>query len=152
MDGIPEIGLLAFGLLDVFGMGQNRPEAALFQDVEHRDPVFPGGFHTDILHALALEPGGHGVDVAVRGLELPDIKDRTKSFGIGLADSGHQDLLMYIDARTDRAFDVTIHRCDNTGAMIQRGRFDLIKRMGSFGPDRFSFCVSFFDCHMPSPF
>ena len=35
VDGISEIGLLAFGLLYVFWVGQDRPEAALFQDVEH---------------------------------------------------------------------------------------------------------------------
>ena len=150
MDGIPEIGLLAFGLLYVFRVGQNRPEAALFQDVEHRYPVFPGGFHADILHAMALEPCAHGADITVCGLELPDIKDRIKSFGICLADCGHKDLLMHIDARADRAFDVTISRCDDTGAIIHSEGSYLIKRICPFGPDMFSLCVSFFVCHMLS--
>ena len=101
---------------------------------------------------LALEPCGHGADVAVRGLELPDIKGRIKSLGICLADGSHKDLLMHIDARTDRAFDVTISRCDDTGAIIHSEGFYLIKRIGPFGSNMFSLCVSFFVCHMPSPF
>lgn len=101
---------------------------------------------------MALEPCAHGADVAVRGLELPDIKDRIKGFGICPADGGHKDLLMHIDARTDRAFDVTIRRCDDAGAIIHSEGSYLIKRVGSFGPDMFSLCVSFFVCHMSSPF
>ena len=99
---------------------------------------------------MALEPCGHGADVAVRGLELPDIKDRIKSFGICPADGGHKDLLIHIDAHTDRAFDVAISRCDDTGAIIHSEGFYLIKGIGTFGSDMISLCASFFVCHMSS--
>ena len=136
----------------VLGVGQDRLQAALFEDVKNRNPIFARGFHADILHAVAFEPFCHAVDIAVRGPELPDIKDCVKGYGICLADGSHKDLFMNVNARADRALDVTVSGSDDTCAVIHGEGFYLIKRIGSFGPNVFSLWISFFCCHMLSPF
>lgn len=106
MDGIPEVCLAAFCLLHIFGVGQDRLEAIMLQDVIDRDPVFPGGLHADVFHAVASELFGHPADVAVGRGELPDIEEGVEGRGVCPADRGHEDLFMDIKARADRAPDV----------------------------------------------
>lgn len=65
MDGIPEGGFAAFVLLHIFEVSQDRLKAVMLQDVIERNPVFPGGLHTDIFHAIAFKPFGHPAAIAV---------------------------------------------------------------------------------------
>lgn len=65
MDGIPEGGFAAFGLLHIFGVSQDRLKAVMLQEVIHQNPVFPGELHTDIFYAIAFKSFGHSADIAV---------------------------------------------------------------------------------------
>ena len=47
----------------------------------------------------SFNPCGHGADVAVHRCKLPDKKCCLRGFRVGLADSGHQDFLMDVNAR-----------------------------------------------------
>ena len=53
--GILAIRLVALHGLGVLGMGE-RDLAGLFKDVEHGNPVFPGGFHADLCAVQLRQP------------------------------------------------------------------------------------------------
>ena len=144
MDGIPEIRFPPFGLFDVFRMCQDGLETALLQDIENRNPIFAGRFHADISYTMGFEPLRHIADILVCRLELSDVKDCFQGFGIRPADGGHEDFLVDINARADRAFDITVSRCDDAGAVIKCKAFEFFGRIGSLRPDVFLLCIAFF--------
>ena len=45
--GILLVRFLPFDGLGVFGVGKTYGKAAFFQNVEYRNPIFTGRFHTD---------------------------------------------------------------------------------------------------------
>ena len=53
--GILTVGFVALLRLCVLGVGQCDP-AALFKDIEYRNPVFPCGFHTDVRTGVFGKP------------------------------------------------------------------------------------------------
>ena len=152
MDGIPEIRLVPFCLFHVFRMGKDGLEAALLQDIKDRDPIFACGFHAGILYSLVPEPLRHTADIAVCRLELSDVKECFQGFRIRPADGGHEDLLVDVNARADRAFDITFSRCDDAGAVIKGEAFEFFGGIDSLRSDMFSLGVAFFCCHSWPPF
>ena len=66
--GIFVIGLLPFDSPDVFRVGDNDVETA-FKDIENGNPVFAGGFHTDLGASVFEEPFAAGDEVGVEGGE-----------------------------------------------------------------------------------
>ena len=123
MDGIPKVRFVPVCLLHIFGVCQHRLKPLALQYVINRDPVFPGGLHTDIWHVLAF-------DVAVGGSELVDIKNEAKSVRIRPADRSQKNLLMDINARADRASDICIGKSNDVSSIVK-----------SKGPDIFG-CIS----------
>ena len=67
---------------------------------------------------MLFQPCGHGADVAVHRCKLPDKKCCLEGFRVGLADSGHQDFLMDVNAAANGAFDIPIRRADDPGAVL----------------------------------
>ena len=57
-------------MLGVTGVDQNHLEAALLQDLEHRDPVDPGRLHGDRLDPELLEP--QTMEIIGEGAERAD--------------------------------------------------------------------------------
>ena len=50
--------LVSFHRFDPFGVCDNDTDALLFQNIEHRHPVFSAGFHTNIQTVIFVEPVG----------------------------------------------------------------------------------------------
>ena len=53
---ILRIILVSLYSLYPFGVGNYDPNTAFFKDVEHRNPILPGGFHTDIQTVVFQKP------------------------------------------------------------------------------------------------
>ena len=126
VDGIPEVCFAPACLLHIFGMCQHRLKPLVFQYVIDRDPVFPGGLHADILHAIAFEPFGHPSDITVGRCKLADIKNGSKSVWVCPADRGHEDFLMDVNARADLASDIRVRRSDDAGPVVKCKELDSI--------------------------
>ena len=54
--GIFRIILVSLYSLHPFGICNDDSDTPFFKDVEYRDPVFPGGFHTDIQTVVFQKP------------------------------------------------------------------------------------------------
>ena len=61
--GIFGIILVSLYNLYLFGVGNDNLNTALFQDVEYRNPVLPGGFHADIQTVVFQKPGCKTVQI-----------------------------------------------------------------------------------------
>jgi len=58
-------------MLCVPGVNHHHLEAALLEDLEHREPVHPGRFHDHCLDAAVDEPVGQTVKVSSERPECP---------------------------------------------------------------------------------
>ncbi len=82
--GVADVGLAPRHVLGVAGVDQHDCETALLQHLVGRDPVDPGALHRYGLHAAALEPIGHAVQVGGEGAEA------AHRLGVAVrADGGH---------------------------------------------------------------
>lgn len=63
--GVFGIILFAFYGTYPFGIGDNNTQPSLFQNVEHRNPILSGRFHTDIETAVGVQPVGEPVQVGI---------------------------------------------------------------------------------------
>jgi hypothetical protein len=59
-------------MLGVAGIDQQNLEAALLQDLEHRNPVDPGRLHGDRLDPALLEPVRQTMEIIGEGAERAD--------------------------------------------------------------------------------
>ena len=63
--GVFGVVLISFHSLDPFWVGDDDTNASLFQNVEYRHPVFPGGFHTHIQAAILVKPISKAVQFGI---------------------------------------------------------------------------------------
>jgi len=66
--GIFVVSFLPLNGPDVLRVGNNDMEMG-FKDIENRDPVFTGGFHTDLSAVVFQEPVAAGNEVRIKGSE-----------------------------------------------------------------------------------
>ena len=67
--GILRIILVSLYSLYPFGVRYYNPNATLFKDVEYRNPILSGGFHTDIQTVVFQQPVCKTVQVRIKGAE-----------------------------------------------------------------------------------
>ena len=97
------ICFLSFDSADIFGIGNNGM-AGIFQDIKNRNPVFAGGFHTDLCAVMAKEPIFQSFEVGIKhGEPLFDI--RSNAAVICNGDSCDHKFFVDVDAVADKVFD-----------------------------------------------
>jgi hypothetical protein len=69
---IGDVGLAARHVLDLTGVDQAHPAAAVFQDLQERNPENARGLHRHGFHAARLEPLGQLLKFPGEGTELTD--------------------------------------------------------------------------------
>ena len=105
-------------------------EALRFKEFEERNPVDPGGFHSDRFHTALLQPRGDLVKIGGIGAELPDW------FGVTIGgDADHMHVGMNVDSGRVRVDELERRRrgrdgdgsdlaCESLGlARVLRGFF-----------------------------
>jgi len=63
--GILGIVFIAFDSFDPFGIGNGNAQPVFFEEVEYRNPVFPGRFHADIQAIVSKQPILESPDIAI---------------------------------------------------------------------------------------
>jgi len=78
--------------------------AGILQDIKNRNPVFAGGFHTDLRTAVAKEPIFQRFEVRIKGME-PLLEISGNTLIVCKCDGSGNKFLVYIHAAADKMFD-----------------------------------------------